>query len=271
MGQKTNPNSFHIQSRVNESPWTIFSKSEYSYLVKQEIGFTETIQNFFEKNNLIVKQISFYLHNESNDVLLFLSFFPIRGFRKFEKNETFLPTNNFLSENLFSLLNSMGYKTEKRFVFLNLEKYVKDFSSSKDEEKKIERKMSLFRREAFYEPGLSLFLVLLRSKNNASLFSKFIAKYFKLYHRSRKINKFLNFLQVFIHLIVSSSFLTSKPLKGIKIELKGRFNGVPRSKKKKFESGRISLQTIRCPVNYSLTHVSTSYGVFSVKVWICDE
>ena len=51
MGQKTNPNSFHIQSRVNESPWTIFSKSEYSYLVKQEIGFTETIQNFFEKHN----------------------------------------------------------------------------------------------------------------------------------------------------------------------------------------------------------------------------
>ena len=86
--------------------------------------------------------------------------------------------------------------------------FIQERKLSKDEEKKIERKMSLFRREAFYEPGLSLFLVLLRSKNNASLFSKFIAKYFKLYHRSRKINKFLNFLQVFIHLIVSSSFLT---------------------------------------------------------------
>lgn len=85
MGQKTNPNSFHIQSRVNESPWTIFSKSEYSYLVKQEIGFTETIQNFFEKNNLIVKQISFYLHNESNDVLLFLSFFSNQRIPKIRK------------------------------------------------------------------------------------------------------------------------------------------------------------------------------------------
>jgi|KNS7Surf_BmetaT_FD_contig_31_4110470_length_2202_multi_3_in_0_out_0_3 hypothetical protein len=271
MGQKTNPNSFHIQSRLSESSWTIFSKSEYFFLVKQEIGFTEAIQNFFERNNLLIKQISFYLHNESNDVLLFLSFFPLKGLGNFDKSATISPINNILSEKLFSFLNRMGYRTEKRFVFVNLAKYVKDIASSKDEEKKIERKMSFFKREPFYDSGLSLFLVLLHSKNTASLFSKFIAKYFKSYHRSRKLNKFLNFLQVFIHLIVSSSFLTCKPLKGIKIELKGRFNGVPRSKKKKFESGRISLQTITCPVNYSLTHVSTSYGVFSVKVWICDE
>jgi len=271
MGQKINPNSFHLQLfSICESSWTIFSKNEYSFLLKQEIGLIETIQNFFERNNLLVKHTSFFLANESSDVLLFLIFLPIKGLRRSDKNVTRLVTNNFLSENLFFLLNSLGYYAEKRLVFLNLEKYVKDFPSSKNKEKLFEQKMSLFKRDPYYNSGLSLFLVLLYSKNNASLFSKFIAKYFKLYYRTKKINKFLNFLQIFILTLVSTSS-HNEALKGIKIELKGRFLGAARSKKKNFESGRISLQTITCFVNYSLVHVATSYGVFSVKVWINEQ
>jgi hypothetical protein len=101
------------------------------------------------------------------------------------------------------------------------------------------------------------------------LLSKYIAKYFKLLHRTRKINKFLLFLTRFVELTGSVSFNNLK-VKGLKIQIKGRFNGAPRSKKRVFEKGRVPLQTVSSKINYSLTHINTSYGVFSVKVWIYE-
>jgi len=59
-------------------------------------------------------------------------------------------------------------------------------------------------------------------------------------------------------------------IKGLKIQIKGRFNGVPRTQTRLFEKGCIPLQTISSKINYSLTHINTSYGIFSVKVWIFE-
>jgi len=101
------------------------------------------------------------------------------------------------------------------------------------------------------------------------ILSKYIAKYFKLLHRTRNINKFLLFLSRFVELSenLSSSHLK---VKGLKIQIKGRFSGAPRSKKRVFEKGRIPLQTVSSNINYSLTHINTSYCVFSVKVWVYE-
>jgi len=45
---------------------------------------------------------------------------------------------------------------------------------------------------------------------------------------------------------------------------------VPRTQTRLFEKGSIPLQTISTKINYSLTHINTSYGVFSVKVWVFE-
>jgi hypothetical protein len=123
MGQKINPNSFHLQLfSICESSWTIFSKNEYSFLLKQEIGLIDTIQNFFERNNLLVKHTSFFLANESSDVLLFLIFLPIKGLRRSDKNVTRLATNNFLSENLFFFTEQFRILCRKTFGFFKFRK-----------------------------------------------------------------------------------------------------------------------------------------------------
>jgi hypothetical protein len=102
-------------------------------------------------------------------------------------------------------------------------------------------------------------------KKTSHLFSKFIAKFFKIFHRTRKINKFLRFLTLFVKNI-SLKELKNKHIKGLKIQIKGRFSGSSRSKVRIFEKGQIPLQTIKYNVIYSLTHVHTSYGVFGIKV-----
>ena len=60
-------------------------------------------------------------------------------------------------------------------------------------------------------------------------------------------------------------------LKGIKIQIKGRFRGSSRTKIRVFEAGSIPLQTVSMNIKYSQVHVSSSYGVFGVKVWMLEQ
>jgi hypothetical protein len=106
------------------------------------------------------------------------------------------------------------------------------------------------------------------TKNTSSLLSKFIARFFKIFHRTKNLNKFLFFLSKFVESIDLIGF--KDQIKGLKIQISGRFKGEPRTKTRIFEKGQIPLQTISNNISYSLTHVHTSYGVFGIKVWVFE-
>ena len=57
----------------------------------------------------------------------------------------------------------------------------------------------------------------------------------------------------------------------IKIQIKGRFRGSSRTKIRVFEAGSIPLQTVNINIRYSQVHVTSSYGVFGVKVWVLEK
>jgi hypothetical protein len=114
-----------------------------------------------------------------------------------------------------------------------------------------------------------LICLLNTTKKTSFLISKFIAYFFRMFHRTKKINKFLLFITKFVESVHYLS-LKNNYLKGLKVQIKGRFRGVPRSKIRVFSKGSIPLQTITKNINYSLTHVQTSYGIFSVKVWVFE-
>jgi ribosomal protein S3 len=107
------------------------------------------------------------------------------------------------------------------------------------------------------------------TRNNASLISKFIARFFRSFHRTKKIYKFLSFLSKFIQ-CAEAIYQEKNSTQGLKFQIKGRFSGTPRSRIRIFERGRIPLQTVISKIDYSLIHVNTSYGVFGVKVWISE-
>ena len=269
MGQKSNPNSF--QQQHNTIPlWGSHNQTDYSILLKNNFEITQAIYSTFERHGCLIKECSFLRSKEINSGTLFVSFLPIRVQRKTFKNKVKNTSGAAaLANHLFKVLSNFGYSLEKRIVFFNLEKIALKIKKDLHKLEILNRSFLPFKQEPFYNSGLLIFFLLFSIRNMTPLLSKYIAKYFKLLHRTRKINKFLLFLTRFVELIGSVSFNNLK-VKGLKIQIKGRFNGAPRSKKRVFEKGRVPLQTVSSKINYSLTHINTSYGVFSVKVWIYE-
>nr|YP_009471783.1 ribosomal protein S3 [Cephalotaxus sinensis]YP_009641713.1 ribosomal protein S3 [Cephalotaxus hainanensis]YP_010138121.1 ribosomal protein S3 [Cephalotaxus griffithii]YP_010138367.1 ribosomal protein S3 [Cephalotaxus harringtonia var. nana]UPV70149.1 ribosomal protein S3 [Cephalotaxus fortunei]UPV71543.1 ribosomal protein S3 [Cephalotaxus fortunei var. alpina]AVI15504.1 ribosomal protein S3 [Cephalotaxus sinensis]AXI98104.1 ribosomal protein S3 [Cephalotaxus sinensis]QBZ37784.1 ribosomal len=57
-------------------------------------------------------------------------------------------------------------------------------------------------------------------------------------------------------------------VKGIKIQIKGRLNGIERARKQSAMQGRVPLQTLRAKIDYCYYAVQTVYGVLGIKIWI---
>ncbi len=57
-------------------------------------------------------------------------------------------------------------------------------------------------------------------------------------------------------------------VKGIKILISGRLNGVDIARKENYSVGTVPLHTLRADIDYSLARAETTYGTIGVKVWI---
>ncbi|MDD5696659.1 MAG: 30S ribosomal protein S3 [Candidatus Pacebacteria bacterium] len=62
--------------------------------------------------------------------------------------------------------------------------------------------------------------------------------------------------------------MANKDVKGVRIEVSGRLNGVQIARKECLEKGRLPRQTIRADIDYALTEARCTYGTIGVKIWI---
>jgi len=62
--------------------------------------------------------------------------------------------------------------------------------------------------------------------------------------------------------------MQNKEVKGIKMEVSGRLNGVEIARKEWLKKGRMPLQTIRADIDYAKGKAYCTYGVLGIKVWI---
>lgn len=270
MGQKANTNSLRLPFVSKLSLNNSFSGVESSEMLKERLSISNHLTTFFEKRKFLVKETFFQVHKEKSSLLIFSSFFELK-IRKVIKRKNIRSSRSFLfgARKFLSTFSSFGYFSSKRLFLQNLNKISLNYQKTifEKETKKIRTNLSAFKKEKFFEPAISLFCLLNTLKGNGILFSKFIAFFFKIYHKSRKkSNKFKYFLTKFIQSINSSN----KTLKGMKIIIRGRFNRSDRSKKLLFEKGSLPTQTFKAPLGYYLTHLSTSFGVFGIHVWVFD-
>lgn len=269
MGQKSNPNSFQLSKKSNNIFFSAFNSLEYSNYLKDYLSISSNLINFFEKNKCIVKDCHIMLNNNKSFLTIFINFVVLTDISK-KPNNNFLEVS-FILKKFWSVLNRFGYSGSKRLILQNLNKLVLD-KRNINFEKKTQESFKFFRNEVYFDSGNNLFYLLCNTTNNANLFAKFIAFYFKKYHRSAKINKFFNYLQKFVSLIGAKEKLNFPSiLNGIKIQIKGRFRGSSRTKIRVFEAGSIPLQTVNINIRYSQVHVTSSYGVFGVKVWVLEK
>lgn len=275
MGQKANPNSFQRSTKTAITFGSGHRMNEYSTLLKEYFSISFNIVALFEKNNCVVKDCFFTTQNEKAFITLFINFLVLKKRSSKNKRLSDLKKTDLeipiIIQKVFFALTKFGYFSSKRLILQNLNKtalkYQKTFFSK--EYVQIKKELNIFSKEIYFESGIFLFCLMNMTKNTSLLISKFIARFFKLFHRTKKINKFLLFLTKFVDNVDGLRFKGSR-IKGLKIQIKGRFKGIPRTKIRLFQKGSIPLQTISNKIKYSLMHINTSYGVFGVKVWIFE-
>lgn len=78
-------------------------------------------------------------------------------------------------------------------------------------------------------------------------------------------NKFLLFTKLLLSHILKHNIVG---IKGLRVSIKGRINGAPRSKPWIASEGKMSLQGMDAKIDYFYLPSQTVYGTFGVKVWI---
>ncbi len=62
--------------------------------------------------------------------------------------------------------------------------------------------------------------------------------------------------------------MQNQEIKGVRIEVSGRLNGVEIARKEWLKQGRLPRQTIRADIDYAQFQAYCTYGVIGIKVWI---
>lgn len=191
-------------------------------------------------------------------IYLYISFFSTIFKKKNFSKKNSLTKNNSWEIPLIHLLNLYQLNSYKKIIiFKNLKIKNNLFYAYSTQ-------FSYYKKELYFSFGLLLYICFAKYTRNEHLFGKFIYKYIKMYHRrKRHFNKFYYFLQFFSNFLLKSNLIS-----GIKIQIKGRIKGRPRSKNLVFQKGNVPLQTRNSYISYTCLHIPTTYGVFGLKIWI---
>lgn len=69
----------------------------------------------------------------------------------------------------------------------------------------------------------------------------------------------------------NGSILKKNLIKGIKIQLSGRLNGVEMARTHWVRDGQVPLHTLKADIDYCSYPVPTRYGILGLKVWVCNS
>lgn len=170
---------------------------------------------------------------------------------------------NGIFDQVFEVLNL--FSNNRLNIVLNLCCINKDLHFLKFSQDKIFMSLQKFRNTPFLKEGIEVVFHVAYNFNSANLLAKFIA--FQL----RKIKRqkfFLSFLKQ--SLTVLSNSEPSK-IKGVKIVIKGRLNGVPRAKHKIITIGDVPVQSISAKLDYAQTTIHNSNGSYGIQVWVVEK
>jgi hypothetical protein len=187
-----------------------------------------------KKQNFLIKRI---------ESIIFFSYVIKKYLKKFSCNSYILKIkvlNNFIEKNYLKLL----YKKLKIFV------------------------SSMFnRRFNFFIDFLKMTVLFLKNSYvDLNNFIFILGKVFKSLSK-RLHTKFLSFIKILFTLLIS---FKKSSIKGVKFILNGRFRAKERASSKIIQIGNISIQSFNKLIQFSSLHVYTLYGVFGLKIWICQ-
>jgi len=166
-------------------------------------------------------------------------------------------------DNMFAVLNL--FTNNKYNIVVNFCCINKDLHFLKGTQKKNFMLLQKFKNSPFLKEGIELIFHVVYNKNSANLLAKFIALQLKKVKRHKF---FLTFLKQSLSILSTSKF---SKIKGVKIIVKGRLNGVPRARHQIITINDVPVQSLMTNLDYAQTTTHNSNGSYGIKVWIIEK
>lgn len=258
------------RTKINRRKYKFLIKNAKNYINYQQLSYNKTLNNFIDKKDY--KQVKSIIKAEKKSLknrrLSFLKYYKrYLNIKKFENIES-IKQNTFFEQFFDSLHLFLNSKINIYVTFQQLNKEVKQSLNPK-KVKLIKKKLvnlKKYKQNNFFQEGVNILFTLITKSKSANLLAKFIA--FQLSNLKRH-NFFLKFLKTTLTTFLDNTFSN---IQGIKIKVKGRFNGAPRAKHKFIVIGKgVPVLTLNSNIDYAEDTAYTANGTFGIKVWICEK
>jgi len=271
MGQKTNSNILRltINSKHWKTKYYAKTKEESSLYIYNDLEIRKYINRVFFLYGLFIYKSKLHYSNLKLKVyiafFLTLKFFQIFGTIKniYKKKKLQDKKYNFVEMFLESLCVFSRKLITVTLILQNLNKqfFLKLTNIEIKLFKKICMKLRKFAKNFFFKETLNILFISMKKKASAKFLSEYLA--FQL-SNIKKQTFFLIFLKQVVAIFLKSKLSN---LKGLKVLIKGRFNGASRARTKLISVGNVGIQTFKANINYNSTTAYTPNGTFGIKLW----
>jgi len=245
VGQKTHPKGFRlVTTQKHLSEW-YSKKSNYPSLIEEDYFIRQKTEENF-KEFLSISKIEITRVNEENEGKEYVNItinalFP-RAKEMYRKVSKYFTENieNSTPKTLSILNNSKG--NLKRFTSLLLKRNIRNLIRFLQ----IKTKKNYYINIKFIKNPFE----------DATLIAKFIAD---------QLEKRIPFRRAVKQAIKKVQRTT---MKGIKVQVSGRLNGVDIARSEWKRDGRVPLHTLKAKIDYIHQRAETIYGVIGIKVWL---
>jgi len=271
MGQQSNPNSLRPQNK-NLRGHPIWDKPNFNYITQ---NIHKLVTACCKSSNLYLNEI--YI-NLSHDYI----FIEIKILHLYNTTSVTKAVNRFIPPN--NSKHQHSWRNFLRRIYL-CQRLILDFTGLKKIKLKITRTIvhsrsipiKVRQKTTFYlkkynkvkfnyaHAGIKILYLIAKQKTTVQSLTSFIKNNIRTRSKRKKHIDFLKFLK---HCF--ESLKTHKVIKGIKIQIKGRFGHKPKGRSKiwKYQLGTIPLNTLKVPIQYNYKQAQTKLGAVGIKAWI---
>ena len=225
----------------------------------------DIITNNLEKQKKVKNKINNYQIKKRIKILQYYKYYIKVQNNKILQN---IKINNFLEK----IIESLNIFTNNKFnIILNLQQVNNNLTfgisnSQLQHFKKTIIQLRQFKKSKFFKEGINTIFLSVIKKESSQLLANFIANQLKLVKRH---GFFLKFVQKTLSIMLTNKLVKAK---GVKIMIKGRFNGKRRSSKKTITINKhMPLMTLNSKIDSAQSTAYGPNGTFGVKLWINEK
>jgi small subunit ribosomal protein S3 len=245
VGQKTHPKGFRLVTTQKHLATWYSSKLNYKNLLHEDYLIRNLVVKKFEKF-LTISSVEIsrkYIEIENKESVLI----NVKALYPREKDISKKLGNYFTDLNLPNRLTNLKKNTE-------LDSLIKYYTSKILKEKSIDL-LTYFTKKT-KKIYFIKFIFIKNQFEDAMLIAKFI---------SRQLENRIPFRRIIKQAIKKAKLAN---IKGIKIELSGRLNGIEIARSEWKREGSIPLHTLKSCIDYIHHEAKTIYGVIGIKIWL---